>query len=92
MLSTVLMVPLVEWIGRGQQGFRVSRRNRRACGGGGRDVVRLFCGDPERVVPRQEKASSFLADLKDIARNDQWRIVGGLTLLNILAVATVAVP
>jgi GPH family glycoside/pentoside/hexuronide:cation symporter len=88
MLSTVLMVPLVEWIGgankaSGYQGAIAVLAVVAAV-----MLFACFAETRERVVPRQEKASSFLADLKDIARNDQWRIVGGLTLLNILAVAT----
>jgi GPH family glycoside/pentoside/hexuronide:cation symporter len=47
-----------------------------------------FATTRERVVPKKEVAASFWADVRDIAKNDQWRIVGVLTILNILGVAT----
>ncbi len=88
MLSTVLMVPLAGWIGGADMAF------------GYRGAIAIlalvaivmlvvcFASTRERVAPRKETASSFWADIKDIVGNAQWRIVGGLTLLNILAVAT----
>ena len=51
-------------------------------------LLACFATTRERVVPKQAAAGSFWTDVKDIARNDQWRIVGVLTILNILAVAT----
>lgn len=88
MLSTVLMVPLATAIGGG---------NKAAGYQGGIAVLAVaavvmllgcFATTRERVVPRHEAAGSFWRDLRDIVANDQWRIVGVLTLLNILAVAT----
>jgi GPH family glycoside/pentoside/hexuronide:cation symporter len=80
MLSTVLMVPLASWIGGANKAVLAVAAVAM--------LVVCFATTRERVVPKQEAASSFLADLKDIASNDQWRIVGVLTILNILAVAT----
>jgi glycoside/pentoside/hexuronide:cation symporter, GPH family len=88
MLSTLLMAPLAGWIG----GVNKASGYQGAIGVLAVVAVVMlfacFAETRERVMPRQEKAGSFLADLKDIARNDQWRVVGGLTVLNILAVAT----
>ena len=88
MLSTVLMVPLATWIGGADKatGYRGAIALLAVAA-----VVMLFAcfaTTRERVVPKQEAAGSFWADLKDIARNDQWRVVGVLTVLNIFAVAT----
>ena len=88
MLSTVLMVPLATWIGGADQatGYRGAIALLAVAA-----VVMLlacFATTRERVVPKQETAASFWSDLKDIAGNDQWRIVGVLTVFNILAVAT----
>ena len=88
MLSTVLMVPLVNWVGgasrtAGYQGAIALLAVVAAA-----MLFACFMETRERVAPREETASSFLADLKAVAGNDQWRIVGVLTVLNILAVAT----
>ncbi len=88
MLSTIAMVPLAHWIG---------GANRAAGYQGAIAVLAVlavimlvgcFATTRERVVPKARAGSTFIADLKDIVRNDQWRVVGVLTILNILAVAT----
>ncbi|MBK5142884.1 glycoside-pentoside-hexuronide family transporter [Budviciaceae bacterium BWR-B9] len=87
MLSTVLMMPLVELIGQGNQvvGFQ-----------GGIAVLAVvavvmlaicFATTKERISDDGATQGSVREDLRDIIRNDQWRIVGLLTILNILAVA-----
>jgi len=85
MLSTVLMMPLVRLIGGGDDAFGFQ---------GGIAVLALvaflmlaFCffTTTERV-DAPPSTSSMREDLRDILQNDQWRIVGLLTLLNILAV------
>ncbi len=88
MLSTVLMVPLAAWIGgsnkaQGYQGAIAILAVVAAA-----MLFTCFATTRERVVPRQGAASSFWSDIKDIVGNGQWRIVGALTMLNILAVAT----
>lgn len=85
MLSTVLMMPLVNLIGGDDKAFGFQ---------GGIAVLSVvaflmlaFCffTTKERIqVP--PSTSSMRSDLKDIWQNDQWRIVGLLTILNILAV------
>ncbi|AWH87742.1 glycoside-pentoside-hexuronide family transporter [Limnobaculum parvum] len=87
MLSTVLMMPLVELIGQGNKvvGFQ-----------GGIAVLAVvavvmlaicFATTKERISDDGATQGSVREDLRDIVRNDQWRIVGLLTILNILAVA-----
>jgi GPH family glycoside/pentoside/hexuronide:cation symporter len=82
------MVPLVGWIGgvNKASGYKGAIALLAVVAVG--MLIACFAMTRERVVPRQEKASSFWADVKDIVRNDQWRVVGGLTMLSILAVAT----
>jgi GPH family glycoside/pentoside/hexuronide:cation symporter len=85
MLSTVLMMPLVNLIGGENKAFGFQ---------GGIAVLSVvaflmltFCffTTKERIqVP--PSTSSMREDLRDIWQNDQWRIVGLLTILNILAV------
>lgn len=85
MLSTVLMMPLVNLIGGDDKAFGFQ---------GGIAVLSVvaflmlaFCffNTKERIqVP--PSTSSMRDDLRDIWQNDQWRIVGLLTILNILAV------
>jgi GPH family glycoside/pentoside/hexuronide:cation symporter len=85
MLSTVLMMPLVNLIGGDDKAFGFQ---------GGIAVLSVvaflmlaFCffNTKERIqVP--PSTSSMREDLRDIWQNDQWRIVGLLTILNILAV------
>lgn len=85
MLSTVLMMPLVKLIGGEDKalGFQ-----------GGIAVLSVvaflmlaFCffTTKERVEAPATQ-TSMREDLRDIWHNDQWRIVGLLTILNILAV------
>ncbi len=88
MLGTILMVPLAGWIGgtdkaSGYQGAIAVLAVAAAV-----MLLACFAATRERVLPRREAEASFWADVRDIARNDQWRIVGVLTVLNILAVAT----
>ena len=85
MLSTVLMMPLVNLIGGDDKAFGFQ---------GGIAVLSVvaflmlaFCffTTKERIqVP--PSTTSMREDLRDIWHNDQWRIVGVLTILNILAV------
>ncbi|MEG5560797.1 glycoside-pentoside-hexuronide (GPH):cation symporter [Enterobacter roggenkampii] len=85
MLSTVLMMPLVKLIGGDDKAFGFQ---------GGIAVLSVvaflmlaFCffTTKERIqVP--PSTTSMREDLRDIWQNDQWRIVGVLTILNILAV------
>ena len=85
MLSTVLMMPLVKLIGGDDKAFGFQ---------GGIAVLSVvaflmlaFCffTTKERIqVP--PSTTSMREDLRDIWHNDQWRIVGLLTILNILAV------
>jgi GPH family glycoside/pentoside/hexuronide:cation symporter len=85
MLSTVLMMPLVNLIGGDNKAFGFQ---------GGIAVLSVvafmmlaFCffTTKERIqVP--PSTTPMREDLRDIWQNDQWRIVGLLTILNILAV------
>ncbi|MBU2699105.1 GPH family glycoside/pentoside/hexuronide:cation symporter [Sporomusaceae bacterium BoRhaA] len=87
MLSTVLMTPLAQLIG----------GNDRAWGyQGGIAVLATLAGimllvcfslTKERVANPEPSKSSMRKDLRNIVHNDQWRIVGVLTLLNIMAVS-----
>ena len=88
MLSTVLMVPLASWIGGADRaaGYRGAIAVLALAAAG--MLLACFAMTRERVSPRRETEGSFWADVRDIARNDQWRIVGALTALNILGVAT----
>ncbi|PTY03821.1 MFS transporter [Opitutaceae bacterium EW11] len=88
MLSTVLMVPLATAIGGANKA--VGYRGAIALLAAAAVAMLLLCfaTTRERLAPKQETAGSFWADLRAIAGNDQWRIVGVLTVLNILAVAT----
>ena len=84
MLSTVLMMPLVNLIGGEDKAFGFQ---------GGIAVLSVvaflmlaFCffTTKERIqVP--PSTTPMREDLRDIWNNDQWRIVGVLTILNILA-------
>jgi GPH family glycoside/pentoside/hexuronide:cation symporter len=88
MLSTVLMVPLATWIGGADKASGYRGAIALLAVAAVAMLLACFATTRERVAPKQETAGSFWADLKDIARNDQWRVVGVLTVLNILAVAT----
>ncbi len=87
MLSTVLMMPLVQLIGGEDKalGFQ-----------GGIAVLALvaivmlaicFATTKERVSDEGKPTGTMREDLRDIWHNDQWRIVGLLIILNIMAVA-----
>ena len=88
MLSTVLMVPLAGWIGGADKahGYQGAIAVLAVVAVG--MLFACFATTRERVLPREGAASSFWSDIRDIVGNTQWRIVGGLTILNILAVAT----
>ncbi len=87
MLSTVLMMPLVTFIGGEDKAFGFQ---------GGIAVLSVvaavmlaicFATTKERVTGEGKPTGTMREDLRDICRNDQWRIVGLLTILNIVAVA-----
>lgn len=88
MLSTVLMVPLAGWIGGADKasGYQGAIALLAFVAAG--MLFACFATTRERVLPRQGAATSFWSDARDIVGNDQWRVVGGLTLLNIIGVAT----
>ncbi|XMR46599.1 glycoside-pentoside-hexuronide family transporter [Escherichia coli] len=85
MLSTVLMMPLVNLIGGDNKplGFQ-----------GGIAVLSVVafmmlafcCFTTKERVEAPPTTTSMREDLRDIWQNDQWRIVGLLTIFNILAV------
>lgn len=85
MLSTVLMMPLVDLIGGEDKAFGFQ---------GGIAVLSVvaflmlaFCFfTTKERVEAPPSTTSMREDLRDIWQNDQWRIVGMLTILNILAV------
>jgi len=86
MLSTVLMMPLVKLIGGENQALGYQ---------GGIAVLAIvaavmlaicFATTKERIDPGKP-TGTMREDLRDIWHNDQWRIVGLLTILNIIAVA-----
>lgn len=86
MLSTVLMMPLVNLIGGEDKalGFQ-----------GGIAILAVvaflmlaFCfWSTKERVQAPPATTSMREDIRDILQNDQWRIVGVLTILNILAVS-----
>src|SRR5476651_577786 len=87
MLSTVLMMPLVKLVGGANQtsGFQ-----------GGIAILAVvaivmlaicFATTKERITGEGALQGTMREDLRDIWHNDQWRIVGILTILNILAVS-----
>ncbi|GBU14117.1 transporter [Enterobacterales bacterium] len=87
MLSTVLMMPLVNFIGGEDKAFGFQ---------GGIAVLSVvaavmlaicFATTKERVTGEGKPTGTMREDLRDIWHNDQWRIVGLLTILNIVAVA-----
>ena len=88
MLSTVLMVPLAGWFGGTNRALGFQGAIAVLAVAAAAMLIVCFATTRERVVPKKAAAASFWADVRDIARNDQWRIVGVLTILNILGVAT----
>ena len=87
MLSTVLMTPLADFIGGsnralGYQGG-ITILAVTAC----IMLVLCFYFTKERVQVTEAYHSSMWNDVKDLIKNDQWRIVAGFTILNILAVS-----
>lgn len=87
MLSTVLMVPLANYMGNGNQadGYQgaIAILAVVTC------IMLLLCFryTKERVKVKADYDSSFFQDVKDLVKNDQWRIVAGFTFLNIMAVS-----
>jgi GPH family glycoside/pentoside/hexuronide:cation symporter len=88
MLSTVLMVPLATWLGGADKAAGYRGAIALLAVAAVAMLLACFATTRERVLPKQETAASFWTDLKDIAGNDQWRVVGVLTIFNILAAAT----
>ncbi len=86
MLSTVLMMPLVNFIGGEDKSAGLPWRHCCALGGRLPDAGLLFFFTTKERVEAPPSSTSMREDLRDIWRNDQWRIVGVLTILNILAV------
>jgi GPH family glycoside/pentoside/hexuronide:cation symporter len=87
MLSTVLMTPLAQLIGGDNRvlGYQGGIAVLSAAA-----VVMLilcFIFTKERVQVVEKNKSSMREDIRDIFNNDQWRIVGALTILNIMAVS-----
>lgn len=87
MLSTVLMTPLAQFIGgndrvAGYQGGIAILAVLAAV-----MLILCFTFTQERVQETTVIKSSMREDIRDILHNDQWRIVGLLTILNILAVS-----
>ncbi|EKK4001817.1 glycoside-pentoside-hexuronide family transporter [Cronobacter malonaticus] len=85
MLSTVLMMPLVNFFGGEDKAFGFQ------AGIGVLAVVAFlmlaFCFfTTKERVEAPPNTSTMREDLRDILQNDQWRVVGVLTILNILAV------
>ncbi len=87
MLSTVLMVPLVNFIGGGNKalGYQgsIAILGVLAC----LMLFACFHFTKERVKTDKAYESNFFSDIKDLAKNDQWRIVAWFTILNIIAVS-----
>jgi GPH family glycoside/pentoside/hexuronide:cation symporter len=86
MLSTVLMMPLVNLIGGDDKaaGFHGAVSVLAAVA----FLMLLFCawGTREHVVA-PESRSSAREDIRDVLLNDQWRVVALLTIINILSIA-----
>ncbi|WP_434102081.1 glycoside-pentoside-hexuronide (GPH):cation symporter [Klebsiella quasipneumoniae] len=85
MLSTVLMMPLVNVIGGEDKalGFQGGIAVLSAIA----FLMLAFCFfTTKERVEAPPSSTSMREDLRDIWRNDQWRVVGVLTILNILAV------
>lgn len=85
MLSTVLMMPLVDLLGRGDKAFGFQSGIAVLAVVAFLMLAFCFFTTKERVVA-PPATTSMSEDLRDIWHNDQWRIVGLLTILNILAV------
>lgn len=87
MLSTVLMMPLVDWIGGEDKALGFQGGIAILAGVAALMLIFCFFNTKERVSDERATPGSMREDLLDIWRNDQWRIVGILTLLNIMAVS-----
>ncbi len=87
MLSTVLMTPLAEFIGGSNRALGYQ---------GGITILAIlacvmliacFVFTRERLTVPTSYQSNMWDDFKDLFHNDQWRLVAGFTILNILAVS-----
>lgn len=87
MLSTVLMMPLVNWVGKGDQSAGFQGAIAILATVAAIMFIISFATTRERVTDAGAKPGKMRDDLRDIIRNDQWRVVGVLTILNIMAVA-----
>ncbi|MFM2477975.1 glycoside-pentoside-hexuronide (GPH):cation symporter [Celerinatantimonas sp. MCCC 1A17872] len=87
MLSTVLMMPLVNWVGKGNQSAGFQGAIAILATVAAIMFIISFATTRERVTDAGAKPGKMRDDLRDIIRNDQWRVVGVLTILNIMAVA-----
>ena len=85
MLSTVLMMPLVNLFGGEDKAFGFQAGIAVLAFVAFLMLAFCFFTTKERVEA-PPSTSSMREDLRDILQNDQWRVVGMLTLLNILAV------
>lgn len=87
MLSTVLMMPLVHFIGGDDQSLEFQGGIAILATVAAVMFIISFATTRERVTDDNAKPGKMSEDLRDICRNDQWRVVGVLTILNIMAVA-----
>ena len=86
LIVTVLALPLMEWLGQGnqQKGFFLAMSLMGLLG-----IGLFFCCfamTRERYVPESSTSGSMLADLKSLAKNSQWRLVFALNILLLTAV------
>ncbi len=85
MLSTVLMMPLVNFFGGEDKAFGFQAGIAVLAAVAFLMLAFCFFTTKERVEA-PPNTSTMREDLRDILQNDQWRVVGVLTILNILAV------
>lgn len=86
MLSTVLMMPLVTLIGDEDKAFGFQWGIALLAGVAFIMLAVCFATTKERVQA-PPNTTPIREDLRDIWQNDQWRVVGVLTILNIMAVS-----
>jgi GPH family glycoside/pentoside/hexuronide:cation symporter len=86
MLSTVLMVPLADWINASDKAAGYQGAIAVLAVGAVIMFLVCFATTKERIQADKATLGTFREDLRDIWKNDQWRIVGILTLLNIMGV------
>jgi GPH family glycoside/pentoside/hexuronide:cation symporter len=87
MLSTVLMVPLANLINASDKAAGYQGAIAILALAAVIMFVVCFATTRERISDEQAGHGTFREDLRDICKNDQWRIVGVLTLLNIMGVS-----